>query len=112
MASGNDTVLGTPVMNDKHFEDEIQGFEAFYRSTKTFSLLVGIGAVMLYSQQLPPQVCVGGGWRGCYRRSKHLRALIERGGGHEDSRNPFKLGYFHVVMKTNGAAFRRRQRQC
>ena len=64
MASGNDTVLGTPVMNDKHFEDEIQGFEAFYRSTKTFSLLVGIGAVMLYSQQLPPQVCVGGGGGG------------------------------------------------
>ena len=109
MASGNDTVLGTPVMNDKHFEDEIQGFEAFYRSTKTFSLLVGIEATVNNCRH--KCVC-GGGWRGCYRGSKHLRALIERGGGHEDSRNPFKLGYFHVVMKTNGAAFRRRQRQC
>ena len=75
MASGNDTVLGTAVMNDKHFEDEIQGFEAFSRSTKTFSLLVGIGAVMLYSQQLPPQVCVGGGGGGATGGSICARSL-------------------------------------
>ena len=62
MASRNDTVLGTLVMNVKHFEDEIQGFEVFYRSTKTFSLLVGIEATVNNCRH--KCVCVGGGGGG------------------------------------------------
>ena len=60
MASRNDTVLGTLVMNVKHFEDEIQGFEVFYRSTKTFSLLVGIEATVNNCRHK----CVWGGVEG------------------------------------------------